>query len=119
MVIFMKKILVLFFLVLLMFTLSGCQITDEKIEKTPVKINLPTDDSVNGYRNSSSEIDTDGITINETTTEYTYFGNKNSKKFHKSSCSALKNTKDENKVFYKTKEEFIKNNYSPCKICNP
>ena len=52
-------------------------------------------------------------------TVYKYFGNKNSKKFHKASCSALKNTKEENKVFYKTKDEFIKYNYSPCKMCNP
>ncbi len=115
----MKRFLALFISILLVFTLSGCQTKDTAVNKTPVKINLPTDDSVNGYRKNNSEIKTETIIVNETTTSYSYCGNKNSKKFHKASCSSLKNTKEENKVFYKTKEEFISNNYSPCKKCNP
>ncbi len=115
----MKKFLTSLISLLLIFTLSGCQIKNNNIDKTPIKINLPIDDNVNGYRKTDSEIKYGSIIVKETTENYKYFGNKNSKKFHKASCSSLKNTKDENKVFYKTPEEFIKNNYSPCKLCNP
>lgn len=115
----MKSFLTVIFSIILIFSFCGCQSKDNMIEKTPIKVNLPTDDSVNGYRNSDSNVNIGNFIIKETTENYKYFGNKNSKKFHKASCSALKNTKEENKVFYKTKDEFIKYNYSPCKICNP
>ncbi len=48
-----------------------------------------------------------------------YCGNKNSKIFHKSSCSSLKKTKEENKVYLSSRDEFITKNFSPCKSCNP
>lgn len=115
----MKRLLALLISLLLIFTLSGCQTKNTYNDKTPIKINLPTDDSVNGYRKNDSEIINGSIIVKETTENYKYFGNKNSKKFHKASCSSLKNTKEENKIFYKTREEFINNSYSACKNCNP
>lgn len=113
----MKRILALLIIFIISLTICGCKNTN--IEKTPIKVNLPTDNSVNGYRETNSNIEEGSIILNETTETYKYFGNKNSKKFHKASCSALKSTKDENKVFYKTREEFISYNYVPCKMCNP
>lgn len=49
-----------------------------------------------------------------------YIVNTKSKKFHKESCSALKNTKSENTKHYRgNRENLIKNGYSPCKQCTP
>ncbi len=115
----MKKFLALLISLLLVFSFCGCKSKDTNVAKTPIKVNLPTDNRVNGYRKTDSNIKEGSIILNETTETYKYFGNKNSKKFHKASCSALKNTKDENKVFYKTREEFVEYNYVPCKMCNP
>lgn len=115
----MKRFLALLISVVLIFSFCGCENKNINVEKAPIKINLPTDDSVNGYRKTDSEIKTETIILNEATENYSYCGNKNSKKFHKANCSSLKNTKEENKVFYKTREEFINNSYSPCKKCNP
>ena len=49
---------------------------------------------------------------------YTYCGNKNSKIYHKLSCSAANKTKEENKVYFKTLEECQNAGYRPCKICS-
>ncbi len=104
----MKKILALLFCICFIF----CSCNNQEIEeKEDIKINLPNDNSVNGYRI---------ITENDKNySEYSYCGNKNSKKFHKSDCKALKNTKTKNKVYFNTKEEFLSNNYTACKLCNP
>ncbi len=49
---------------------------------------------------------------------YAFCGNKNSKIYHKSSCTSVKKTKEENKVYFKTLEECQKAGYKPCKICS-
>ena len=49
---------------------------------------------------------------------YTYCGNKNSKIYHKLSCSAANKTKEENKVYFKNLEECQNAGYRPCKICS-
>jgi beta-lactamase superfamily II metal-dependent hydrolase len=46
-----------------------------------------------------------------------YIGNKNSKKFHLPSCSTL--PAEQNRVYFKTREEAVKAGYVPCKKCNP
>lgn len=132
----MKKFLSIIILLLLSFTFCGCQ--EDNIttsQKQQVVINLPKDDTVNGYRLEDKKENTipDKIsgaevlphssqTTNSTAyenTNITYCGNKNSKKFHKSTCGALKNTKDENKIYFETRDEFIENGYTACKLCNP
>ena len=55
---------------------------------------------------------TDGIGVS-------YLGNKNSKTFHKANCSSAQKTKEENRVYLSSREEFISAGYSPSKICNP
>ena len=49
---------------------------------------------------------------------YAYCGNKNSKVYHKLSCSSVKKTKEENKIYFKTLEECQKSGYKPCKMCS-
>ena len=46
-----------------------------------------------------------------------YIGNKNTKKFHRSSCSTL--PKEENRVYFSERNEAVSGGYSPCKNCNP
>lgn len=46
-----------------------------------------------------------------------YIGNKNTKKFHRSSCSAL--PKEENRVYFSERNEAVSGGYSPCKKCSP
>lgn len=48
-----------------------------------------------------------------------YIGNSNTKKFHRLSCSSIKQMKDSNKVSLFSREEAIKKGYVPCKRCNP
>ena len=125
----MKKLIAIILLVFLAFIFCGCQKqSDETSQKQPVVINLPKDDTVNGYRleekkensipNKISGADVLPST-NSQNTNISYCGNKNTKKFHKSTCGALKNTKDENKIYFQTRDEFIQNGYNSCKLCNP
>lgn len=48
-----------------------------------------------------------------------YVGNINSKKFHTSDCGSVKNMKDSNKVFFDSRDEAINEGYEGCKNCNP
>lgn len=127
----MKKIFTILLTILILLTASGCcnENTDITSEKAPVIINVPTGNS------QSETVDKSHNNINENITEtpsiYTeqsvtidnqnisYCGNKNSKKFHKSTCGALKTTKDENKVYLKDRSDYINQGYVPCKRCNP
>lgn len=77
---------------------------------TEVTINLPTDDTVNGYRNEKSETP-EG--------EATYCANKGSKVFHRQSCQSVEKMKDQNKYFTNDKDELLKDGYTPCKNCEP
>lgn len=116
----MKKVLLI--LLCMIIFMCGCANNLSETTKQDITINIPQDDTVNGYRIDDSSMP-DEIPASEVkpdnTTSFTYCGNKNSKKFHKISCSYLKNTNDSNKVYYKTKEEFLENNFVACKHCNP
>lgn len=48
-----------------------------------------------------------------------YVGNKSSKKFHKLDCSWAKKIGEPNRVYFKTREEAIKQGYTPCQVCKP
>lgn len=129
----MKRIVFLCLLMVIIFSLVGCNSKTVSETKSPVVINMPTDDSVNGYRVSSPVTSSAEMpdTISGTETEVqkesdkqknkssSFCGNKNSKVFHKSSCSSVSKMKDENKVFLSGRDAFISQGYSPCKACNP
>ena len=60
------------------------------------------------------------IQTNETqpeTSEETYIGNKNSKKFHRPSCSTL--PAEKNRVYFSSRNEAIDGGFSPCSNCHP
>jgi competence protein ComEC len=46
-----------------------------------------------------------------------FIGNKNTKKFHRPSCSSL--PAEKNRVYFKTRDEAVSAGYVPCKRCNP
>lgn len=48
-----------------------------------------------------------------------YLGNKNSKKFHLSTCSGAMDINKYNLVSFSSREEALSKGYSPCKACNP
>lgn len=48
-----------------------------------------------------------------------YVGNKSSKKFHKLDCPWAKKISERNRVYFKTREEAIKQGYIPCSVCKP
>lgn len=61
-----------------------------------------------------------GITSNSTATTGTYVLNKNTKKFHKSTCSSVKSMKETNKQEYNgNRDDLISQGYAACKNCNP
>lgn len=71
------------------------------------------------YTDGSSELNSDKTTSNESKSE-TFIINTNTKKFHKTTCSSVKNTKKENKKTYTgTRKELIQKGYEPCKTCKP
>lgn len=51
--------------------------------------------------------------------DYPYIGNANSRKFHKSSCSSVRDMRDYNKVGFDSRSEAINAGYEPCKRCHP
>ncbi|MGC8843490.1 MAG: thermonuclease family protein [bacterium] len=50
---------------------------------------------------------------------YQYVGNKSSMKFHKLNCPWAKRISEQNRVYFKTRDEAIKQGFTPCKVCNP
>jgi micrococcal nuclease len=48
-----------------------------------------------------------------------YIGNRNSKIFHLPNCSSVGKMSEKNRVSIKTREDAIKEGFSPCKTCSP
>jgi len=48
-----------------------------------------------------------------------YVGNKKTNKFHYSWCSSVSDMKEKNKVTFSSREDAIRQEYVPCKKCNP
>lgn len=122
-------------IILIMLLLCGCAASRNSYNTeshTQVSINLPTDDTVNGYREEDPAsvmpntiaaedvkpgISEQGATNPNISAEY--IGNSNSRVFHKSGCGSANTMKAENKVFFKSREDAISTGYSPCKRCKP
>ena len=122
-------------IILIMLLLCGCAAShnsDNTESHAQITINLPTDNTVNGYRQKSAQsvmpsiiaaedvkpgTSEQGATNPNITAEY--IGNSNSRVFHKTSCGSANTMKEENKVFFKNREEAINTGYSPCKRCKP
>lgn len=122
-------------LILIMLLLCGCSVKsgNDNTESHPqITINLPTDNTVNGYRENKSvsempqTISTDEVkpaspeqNASAADSETEYIGNSNSHVFHKSDCGSAGTMKEENKVLFKNRDDAVKSGYKPCKRCNP
>lgn len=117
----MKRVIILVLAALLLFTFSGCE--EKQTESRPdVVINMPVDDSVNGYRVSrpeSSSSEKAESTDESLPTETKYCANINSKVFHKITCSSVPKMKEENKAFFLNRSILIDEGYTPCQRCKP
>ncbi len=133
----MKRLFLIILSLILCLNLTGCSSNTEQNERKPVTINLPTDNTVNGYRTVSSAIGfesdtidadkvtaqskTDAVSSADTQThkEIQYCANLNSKVFHLCSCKSVKNMKENNKFFSKDRNLLIETGYTPCSNCKP
>jgi len=136
----MRKIISILLIIILLFSLCSCsKNASENIQShKPVTINIPKDDSVNGYRISPPKTDNstsampDIISQSDTAVEdensssnkenissKSYCANKNSKVFHLSSCSSVTNMKESNKLISSNRSELISKGYKPCSRCKP
>ncbi len=110
----MRKLLIL--TVLIAAVLCGCgSQTDNTSSQSTVSVILPdaeTAMAVNGYLSS-------GVANSESKFNIQYFANKNTKKFHLSSCRWAKSIKDENLHKSYNRELLISDGYEPCKTCKP
>lgn len=121
-------------LILILLLLCGCSVSggDNAESHAQITINLPADNTVNGYRESGGsssmpdtisadevEPDTAGDECSCGNSAVEYVGNANSHIFHKTSCDAICNMKEKNKVTFKSREDAVNSGYSPCKRCNP
>lgn len=135
----MKKIISVILILCFVILLSGCSANSEKTNETQtketVKINLPKDDTVNGYREKDAEKDynessmPNQINKNETNviseissndpTSSSYCANKNSKVFHSISCGSVTDMKEKNKLYSSDRNALISQGYHPCDRCKP
>ncbi len=61
-----------------------------------------------------------GVSKNKITrTEISYVASKNSNIFHVSDCEWAKKINQKNRIIYNSRDEAIKNQKTPCAICNP
>ena len=121
--IILKKLIILLLCPILILSLAGCE-KEDTVSRKEVSINLPDDNTVNGYRVSKPETTSENETSSKVlsqkeTGETKYCANINSKIFHKLSCSSVAKMKEENKAFFLNRDLLIDEGYSPCKMCNP
>ena len=111
----MKKLLIILLILLIPLSFVGCSLGTETESHADIIINMPTDNTVNGYRTESvikdekDTIPTDKVGVeskkptatssaeNKTsivTEPVQYCANINSKTFHKTDCGSAKNLKD-------------------------
>ena len=83
-----------------------------------IEIDYATGDSWRASEKPAVTVeDTDGVELPDDTDVYGYIGNLKTHKFHSPTCSKL--PKEDNQIFFETKEEAVENGYEPCGICKP
>lgn len=72
------------------------------------------------YATGDSSLSGESTNVSADTANTEYVLNVNTKKFHKPTCSAAKQMKEENKQEYSgSRDDLIAQRYEPCKKCNP
>lgn len=131
----MKKLMVFLLCLFCVFSLASCNKNEENKSKEAVVINLPEDDTVNGYRTGKKDttdntvISADSVGIDnpqynnsgnmQNSNSKAYCGNKNSKVFHKIDCGSVSKMKESNKAYFNDRATAIQSGYKPCSNCEP
>ena len=111
------KRFVLMLIIVLACALCGCQSqnTQSTVEAAEAVVKMPEDDTVNGYR-TQEKTESES---NTTQSDILYYANKNSKKFHLSTCGFAKRIKAENLYTTTNHDQLLLEGYEPCSNCNP
>ena len=131
----MRKFLILIFAMFIAFNSGGCKAGNTTSQRDKIVINMPSDDSVNGYRLEDDKhyeqnddiISADSVTLetntnvsgNGSSEKIMYCANIKSKVFHKKDCGSVKKIKEENKFFLSDRQQLINDGYKPCGNCEP
>ena len=117
--------------------LSGCQAAGnnsgtntETDSHVKITVNMPSDDTVNGYREEDyvqsgipDVIPVEDVVPSAPQSSFensaSFIGNSSSHIFHKPDCSSAENMKDGNKVTFESRDEAVAAGYTPCKRCSP
>ena len=98
---------------------SGAWVVDNAVKTKTVELH----ESASVQNHGKAPQNTGSNKVAETNvsdaTEYSYIGNKNTHRFHRSSCRSVKAMKESNKVAIVSRDDAIRRGYQPCAICNP
>lgn len=118
---FMKKLLVLFLTFLIFFSVCGCKEhkTTPDDTSSQIKIVLPKDDTVNGYRQEGVSSLLNSTDSSDNLENGNYYVNSKTKKFHKSTCYYAKAGSQNGSWSKSSRESLLNEGYSPCSKCSP
>lgn len=129
----MKKPFVYILVICLLIVCAGCGNKAENPDDLSSIVVLPdeiTAQTVNGYKKTESEPGSSQIVVSfpkfnptveghTTPQSATYYGNKNSKKFHKADCTSVPSIKQSNLTVFHSRSDAVDAGYAPCGKCNP
>ena len=128
----MQKIKMMLYVTVLSLTIfiTACGTVDQDVssEEITYTVENTTEQKIETEEVTTEETTTEEITTEETTTEevttiasdssYAVIGNKNTKAYHRTSCSRL--PKEKNRVYFDSEEEANEAGYdNPCDYCEP
>lgn len=100
--------------------LSRFRDSDTKVYRTDMQghIKITSDGkALTVTTNKNQDIETNPTIPSPPAQNTSYIGNQNSLKFHYEDCSSL--PKEENRVYFTTREDAVSSGYSPCGKCEP
>ena len=112
----MKRLASFLLLVVLIFGFAGCENKTPKKEQNEVPAVVTTTVTEITPKTEINLVEKEK-TLQTEKSEEKYIGNKNTHKFHRTSCKVL--PQEKNRVYLKSKEEAKNKYYKSCKKCNP
>ena len=112
----MKRLASFLLLVVLIFGFAGCEKKTPQKGQNEVPAVVATPVTATTPKAEVKPVEKEEILQTEKNEEK-YIGNKNTHKFHRTSCKVL--PKEKNRVYLKSKEEAKSKYYKSCQKCNP
>ena len=80
-------------------------------------------EKINDFMNNSSSNSKNYIPVNSSndsdSSDSTFIGNAESKRFHRADCYLISQIKDSNRVYFSSHDSAVSRGYTPCGDCNP